>query len=120
MLSCVIIGYLVDEFSVWLQRTNRVRKTNRNKDLIPLIRRNFRRNPFAKSWRPAPYVDRYIKNAAANNSNELILRKRRALIMQTPKGSGSLGERLIVLNKVEVNSGLRKRLLIVSFREKSS
>ncbi len=105
MLGRIIIRYLVNDLGILDERHEAMGETLRHQYLVPLFCRDFQRDPLPESRRAFADIDRHIQNCAARDTNQLVLRKWRQLIMKPTHNA--LGRRIgvIVLNESQIDTG---------------
>ena len=94
-----------------------MREADRNKELLALFGIEPHRHMLAIGRRRAPEVDRHVEDCPLQHPNQLGLRKRSDLEMQSPHGPNLRRERLVVLHHGIRHAGCRQHVRPIRLRK---
>src|SRR3989338_6084982 len=120
MLLRIIIRHFIDDFRIGFERTIAVRKTSRNQKLIPFFSAELHCHMLSIRGRILANVDRNIKNRTSHHAHQFPHFIGRSLKMKPSYGSFGTTERMIILNKFQMNARCCELSLMVRFRKKTA
>ena len=120
VLRRIEVGDFVEDHGVRLERQKCVRETDGNEDLVAFLGTKQHGKMLAESRRVPPQIDGDIADAPGKHADELRLRERLLLKVETAQGPARLGYGDVILNEDHVDAGLLEPALVVGFAEKAA
>lgn len=95
-----------------------MQEPRRDEQLFAVVKAELFTHPMPKGWAATPNVDGHIKQPTTPAAHQFCLCMRGRLEMQSPHRADSVGQGMIVLDKIDLNPVLGQARLIPCLAEK--